>query len=315
MSLLHHAGMRDARSARAVRAIRPAARTYVWDPGANRVLSQLEGTLVHGIRQRFECRPAIAYIILDAKVVLRSSGVVRCREQDSTARDTALALPNDTRGGGRREEPVAPNPHARHTARGRHLADDVDGGAVVVPAVSRDDESGAAQFLGRKRVEQALDEVLEVAWLHEDGGLLAEARSPGLLAFKGRGGHCAELARDYGLNEARGVGRVAPAHDRRPVQHAPARHRREQRREHRTSAKERHASYQSPPRHPPALPLFRRVAEKSEIAKPPPPAAHSRDKAHRTVHFSSSTPTASHRRREIGKKHVIKIINYDYGPS
>ena len=80
---------------------------------------------------------AVAGVVLDAEVAVRTAGIMRGGE-DEAAEGAARA--DHAGGGGRREEAALPHQHAGEAMRRRHLENGLDRFAVEVAAVAADDE-------------------------------------------------------------------------------------------------------------------------------------------------------------------------------
>ena len=124
---------------------------------------------------------AVGAVVLEPEVLVRAAGVVRCR-QDQPA--VGLPLADQVRGGGRREQTAAPDDGARRAVGGHHPQDRDDGGVVEVAPVAAHHEGLAVD--PADPVEDRLHVVLEIAGLHEDPCLLAQAAGAGFLALDGR---------------------------------------------------------------------------------------------------------------------------------
>mmetsp|Transcript_8637 Transcript_8637/g.27096 ORF Transcript_8637/g.27096 Transcript_8637/m.27096 type:complete len:1102 (-) Transcript_8637:19-3324(-) len=133
---------------------------------------------------------AVLAVVLDAKVLVGPARVVGGGEEEGAKGllpDGAL-LADDGRERGRAGDAVLGDPDAPDAVGRGDLDDDLDGGVVVEAAVPADDERhvGDVRARGDERGEGGLDEVVEVVALHEELGLLPQARGPGLLAVDGR---------------------------------------------------------------------------------------------------------------------------------
>jgi hypothetical protein len=131
----------------------------------------------------FGRRPAVAGVVFDAEVAVRPARVVAGRQDDAAE---GLALADHATRRRRRQDAVLPHQHAAEAVGRRHAHDGLDGHIVVEPAVTAQHERLALESF--ERVEDGLDEVLQVMRLLEDGDLLAKARGSWALARNGLGG-------------------------------------------------------------------------------------------------------------------------------
>jgi hypothetical protein len=74
-----------------------------------------------------------------------------------------------------------PDDHLGRAVGGGHAQDHLRGAVVEIAPVAAQHEGLARR--AADRVEDRLHEVLEIMWLHEDRGLLAQAAGAGLLAL------------------------------------------------------------------------------------------------------------------------------------
>lgn len=109
--------------------------------------------------QRSERDAPVGAVVLDSKVVLGPSRVVRGREED-TALDT-LVLSDDVARGRGRQDRVVPDDELADAVSGSDAGDGLDGLACEESTVTSDDERLALGAGGDGR-EGGLDEVLSV---------------------------------------------------------------------------------------------------------------------------------------------------------
>mmetsp|Transcript_32074 Transcript_32074/g.95534 ORF Transcript_32074/g.95534 Transcript_32074/m.95534 type:complete len:246 (-) Transcript_32074:159-896(-) len=141
-------------------------------------LCDLGCPLHHLVGHLLWCRTTVLAVVLDAKVVIRATGVVRGRANEAAERhETRASRANHRRGRRRGEEAVGAAPDVADAVGKRHLNDDLDRRAVPVSPIARNDQSAAlngdAEVL--EGVEDALNVVVQVRILLEDLCLLAES--------------------------------------------------------------------------------------------------------------------------------------------
>ena len=127
-------------------------------------------------------RPAIADIVFDAEIAIGPAGIVARRQDDAAE---GLVFADEVRGGRRREEAALADQHPAEAVRRRHADRRLDRLAVEVAPVAADHQGLAVEAV--ERVEDRLDEVLDIMRLLEDRHLLAQARGAGLLVVEGFG--------------------------------------------------------------------------------------------------------------------------------
>mmetsp|Transcript_110122 Transcript_110122/g.351291 ORF Transcript_110122/g.351291 Transcript_110122/m.351291 type:complete len:510 (+) Transcript_110122:473-2002(+) len=174
------------------------AEVDVRDAIAHFDLRDARGELDHLVRHLLGRRPSVLAVVLDPEVLGDPAGVVGGGADEAAEGLEAPAAASDHGGdGGRGQETVGPAPDPLHAVRQRDLDDDLDGLRVPVAAVAGDDEGAALHrhALRVQRIENALDEVVQVVALHEDLRLLAEAGRPWFLPVNGRRGKAAHLQR------------------------------------------------------------------------------------------------------------------------
>ena len=122
-------------------------------------------------------------IVLDAEILGGAAGIVAGRQDDAAE---GLVFADDA--GGRRGGKDAALAHhdSGKAVGGGHLQDDLDGGAVVIAAITAHHQGLARHFADA--VEHRLDEVFQIVGLNEDRNLFAQAGCAGLLPSKGSGG-------------------------------------------------------------------------------------------------------------------------------
>ena len=105
----------------------------------------------------------VSHIVLDTKVIVRSTRVMRGSQEDATV---GLVLPDDVRRGGSGENPIGANDELSYIVRGGNLDDNLDGlwGEITTITANHERES-----LRLDRVEDGLHEVLRVVLSGSDG--------------------------------------------------------------------------------------------------------------------------------------------------
>ena len=136
------------------------------------------------------CGAAIADVVFDAEIAVRPAGVVACGEHEPTE---GLALPDQMRGGGRRQDAALADQQPAKAVGSGHADDGGDHLAVVVAPVAAEHEGCALVAL--KAVEHRLHEVLDIAGGLELGHALAKTGGAGLLTGDRRGGDGADHQR------------------------------------------------------------------------------------------------------------------------
>ena len=104
-------------------------------------------------------------LYLMPKVVLGSSSIVTCGEQDAAGRLALADAVGNGRGG---EDAVLADDEVLDAVSGCNLDDLLDALGRVVPPVAADDERRARRAGRRDALEDCLDEVLGVVLLLED---------------------------------------------------------------------------------------------------------------------------------------------------
>ena len=137
---------------------------------------------MHGVGNPLRRRPAIADIVLDAEIALRTTWIVAGAEHQAAE---GLVVPDQMAGRRRRQQPVLAHQHRPETV-GRGDADSLlDGDIIEVAAIAADHQRLALVAL--QAVEDRLHEVLDIVLGHEHGGALAQAGRARLLVGEGRG--------------------------------------------------------------------------------------------------------------------------------
>ena len=150
-------------------------------------------------------RAAVGGVELDAEIAVGAARVV-ARRQDDRAEGGALS--HDAARRRRRQDAGAADEDAAEPVRRRHADDDLDRMLVVEAAVAADDERRSGE--AGQRIEDRLDEVLEIVRLLEHRDLLAQARRAGALVGEGGG----RTGFDVGHGSARGRPRAAATRER-----------------------------------------------------------------------------------------------------
>ena len=88
----------------------------------------------------------VSHVVLDTKVIVWSTGVVRGGQEDATI---GLVLPDDIRRGGGRENSVGADDELGHTVRCGDLDDDLDGLRREITTIATNHERGS---LGLDRI-------------------------------------------------------------------------------------------------------------------------------------------------------------------
>src|SRR5690554_6616130 len=135
-----------------------------------------------GVGNPLRRRPAIADIVLDAEIALRTTGIVAGAEHQAAE---GLVVPDQMAGRRRRQQPVLAHQH-RPEAVGRGDADRLlDGDIIEVAAIAADHQRLALVAL--QAVEDRLHEVLDIVRLAEHLDALAQSGGSRLLVVEGRG--------------------------------------------------------------------------------------------------------------------------------
>ena len=173
------------------------------------VFVDLLGALVDRLGDALGGGAAVADVVLDAEVLVRAAGVVAGGEDDAAV---GAVLADDVGGGGGGEDAALADEHAAEAVGGGHLQRDLDDLAVEVAAVAADHQRLAGEVL--ERVEDRLDEVLDVVRLLEVRDLLAQAGGAGLLVVVGLGGmrvdHAGTARQEGGVEVGVGGGAAVP---------------------------------------------------------------------------------------------------------
>ena len=139
------------------------------------VFCDRERLLVDALGYGFGRGPAVADVVLDAEVFVYTAGVVAGGENEAAER---AASPDDGGNGGRRKDTAAPDEQSPKAVRGGHANDRLDGCAIVVTPVATNDQCLLLEVRPVTRahsIEDRLDKVLQIAGLHEDARLFAQA--------------------------------------------------------------------------------------------------------------------------------------------
>ena len=128
-------------------------------------------------------RAARADVVLDAEIAVRAAGVVAGRQDD--AAEGAEVTDEGGGGRGRQNSALADHDAAEPVGR-RHLGHDLDRLAIEEAAVAAQNQRLAVKAL--ERIEDRLDEILQIVRGLEDGDLLAQTRRAGLLIGEGQRG-------------------------------------------------------------------------------------------------------------------------------
>jgi len=164
-----------------------APQVHLWrirDP----VVADRLGAPIEGLGVLLGGGPAVLDVVLDPEIPVGAARVVACGEDDPAE---GLALADFRGSSGRGKDPAPPDDEASHAVGGRQPDDGLDRLAVEVSPVPAQHQGLAPQPL--ERVEDRLDEVLEIMGLAEDLDLLAQARRARALPRKGPGRHRADV--------------------------------------------------------------------------------------------------------------------------
>ena len=134
-------------------------------------------------------RAAVADIVLDAEIALRAAGIVAGGEDDPAVGADRADQRRDRR---RRQDAALADDDAAEAVGDGDAHDGLDRLAIVIAPVA----AGHQRLAGKafERIEDRLDEVLDVVRLPEHRRLLAQARGAGLLVEIRRGGDGADHA-------------------------------------------------------------------------------------------------------------------------
>ena len=124
-------------------------------------------------------RTAIAEVVLDAEVVIRTTGVMASRQNDP-AESTPFA--NYRARGGRRKYAVTTNEHTAKSGRSRHAQDDLNSYIVEKSAIAA--ENQRRSLMTFQRIKNALDKIFQISGLAKDLDLFSQSGGAGLLPGK-----------------------------------------------------------------------------------------------------------------------------------
>ena len=143
---------------------------------------QAGGFGIDGVGDRFRRRTAVGAVHLDAEVAVWTTRIVASREND--AGDGAVAA-DQVRGGGGGEDAAGGGDYPCQPMGRGHAADDANGLAVAIAAVSPHHQ-GAAGDAG-DGAQRGLDKAFEVVGGGKLAGALAQPRGARLLVAEGLG--------------------------------------------------------------------------------------------------------------------------------
>jgi hypothetical protein len=118
------------------------------------VLLDSLGLFINPLRDILRCRTTIRHIVFDAEVVIWTTRIMTCSQENSSI---GLVLSNHIRCRGSGEDTILSNDQFCYTISSRDFENRLDSGLVEVSTIASDDESLA---FGRRRIEDGLYKVL-----------------------------------------------------------------------------------------------------------------------------------------------------------
>src|SRR6266511_1503830 len=140
------------------------------------ILRSFQRVLVDALSDAAGGGTAIANVVLDAKIRVGTAGIVAGREHQATK---CAATADDRRDCRRRKYSAAAHKDTPKFIRRSHADNRLDGGAVMVAAVTAYNQGLGGETFRRvlaHGVEHGLNEIFHVVRLHEHASLLAQSR-------------------------------------------------------------------------------------------------------------------------------------------
>mmetsp|Transcript_4943 Transcript_4943/g.6812 ORF Transcript_4943/g.6812 Transcript_4943/m.6812 type:complete len:212 (-) Transcript_4943:1493-2128(-) len=179
-----------------------------WEVCAHVVAFDGSGVLVNFVRHLLRSWPTILAVVLDAKILLGSTGVVTCSEDECSVGllpDWAAFADNcgDGRGG---KEAILTNPETLHPIGYTHLDNSLDRRVVEVTSITTNNKRTLRQDSPRcyNGIKCRLHEVIQVMFPHEYLSFFSKTRCSRFLTINGGSSNSCRLE----SAKARGVGEV-----------------------------------------------------------------------------------------------------------